>query len=215
MTQTVNTEWDLWQAAWRSDPGAPAASPSAAPGAAAEVAPVAASAAFEVSTTAEMQRRLVRARRMAWLAISMDISVSVLFVAFGVFALTRSRALPVVVWAITLFGFTALALGFAIWNRRDALTFSTATTADFAAALYLRLARRERVPRFVAWFLTGEIGTGLVIHAVWYPRSLVRAGALYALSVLVIALWSWRYRKRVRRERAQLDALVGDSVEHA
>jgi hypothetical protein len=111
------------------------------------------------------------------------------------------------VWSISVFVFTAIALGGAIWSRRDALAASADSTADFVAALRLRLDRRERVPRFVLRLAAAEMAFGLAFYAIWSPEWLGRAARIYAAIALVLAAW-WRwYRGRLARERVQLDAL--------
>ena len=81
------------------------------------------------------------------------------------------------------------------------------STADFVAALRLRLDRRERVPRFVLRLAAAEMVFGLAFYAIWSPEWLGRAARIYGAIALVLAAW-WRwYRGRLGRERAQLDAL--------
>lgn len=187
MTDTPNLEWDDWQAAWRSEPSAPADR--------------------TVPLVAELRRRLLRHRRTAWAYTALDGCAAVLLVGLGVYALIARPALPVVVWAVGLFAFTAIALGYGIWNRRDALWYSAQSTADFLAALRVRLERRERVPRFLVRFAAAEIGFGAVYFAIWSPRSIALAAVLYGAIAAALAVW-WRwYRERLRQERAQLDAL--------
>ena len=189
MTDTPNLEWDHWQLAWRSEP------PAAAP-----VTP----------RTAELQRRLRRHRRLAWAYTVFDVLAANALFAIAAYFAIRAPTLPVLVWSISIFVFTAIALGGAIWSRRDALTASADSTADFVAALRLRLDRRERVPRFVLRLAAAEMAFGLVFYAIWSPEWLGRAARIYGAIALALAVW-WRwYRRRLRRERAQLDALSGE-----
>ena len=186
MTDTPNLEWDHWQLAWRSDPPA---------------------VATVTTRTAELQRRLRRHRRVAWAYTAFDVlAANALFAIAAYFAL-HAPTLPVLVWSISVFVFTAIALGGAIWSRRDALAASADSTADFVAALRLRLDRRERVPRFVVRLAAAEMAFGLAFYAIWSPEWLGRAARIYAGIAFVLAAW-WRwYRGRLVRERVQLEAL--------
>jgi len=48
---------------------------------------------------------------------------------------------------------------------------------------------------------------GLAFYAIWSPDWLGRAAKIYSVVALGLAAW-WRwYRRQLRRERAQLDAL--------
>jgi len=186
MTDTPNPEWDHWQVAWRSE--APAAAPA-------------------VARTAELARRLRRHRRAAWVYTVLDVLAAIALVAVGGYMLIQTPTLPVIVWSVSVFVFTVIALGSAIWSRRDALVRSAIPTSDFVAALRLRLDRRERVPRFILRFVAAEIAFGLVYQALWAPEWLGRAAKIYGATALVLTGW-WRwYRRRLRRERAQLEAL--------
>jgi O-antigen/teichoic acid export membrane protein len=187
MTDTPNREWDQWQAAWHAEAAAPA-----------------------TATAAELQRRLVRHHRAAWIYTALDVCAAIALGGLGVCAVIWRPTLPVIVWAASVIVFTAILVGFSVWNRRDALWFSARPTTDFLALLRVRLARRERLPRFLAWFVAAEIAFGLAFFAVWAPDSVVLAAALYGAIALLLAAWWWWYHKRLRRERVQLDALSGD-----
>jgi hypothetical protein len=191
MTDTPNLEWDTWQLAWRSDP------------------PVVATATTS-ARTAELQRRLRRHRRLAWAYTLLDAFAALMLFAVATYFLIRSPILPVLVWSLSMFVFTAIALAGAIWNRRDALVAPADSTSNFLAALRLRLDRRERVPRFILRLAVAEIAFGLAFYAIWWPDWLGRAARIYGAIALALAVW-WRwYRRRLRRERAQLDALCGE-----
>ncbi|HEX7941512.1 MAG TPA: hypothetical protein VF488_06885, partial [Gemmatimonadaceae bacterium] len=157
--------------------------------------------------TAELQRRLRRHRRVAWAYTVFDVLAANALFAIAAYFAIRSPTLPVLVWSISVFVFTAIALGGAIWSRRDALATSADSTADFVAALRLRLDRRERVPRFVLRLAAAEMVFGLALYAIGSPEWLGRAARIYTAIALVLAVW-WRwYLRRLGRERAQLDAL--------
>ncbi|HEX8108992.1 MAG TPA: hypothetical protein VF516_14770, partial [Kofleriaceae bacterium] len=160
--------------------------------------------------TAELQRRLRRHRRVAWAYTLFDVCASVALFGIGAYMLIRSPTLPVLVWSISVFVFTAIAMGGAIWSRRDALAASADSTSDFLAALRLRLDRRERVPRFLLRLAAAEIAFGLAFYAIWSPEWLGRAAKIYGVIALALAAWSRWYRRRLGRERAQLDALCGE-----
>jgi hypothetical protein len=195
MTDTQVREWDDWQIAWRGE------SPEAT--------------ARTATPVAELQRRLVRHRRAAWTYTALDVCAGTVLCGIGVYALNRSPTLPVCVWAISLFAFTVSACTWAIWNRRDALQVLAHPTTDFVAALRVRLDRRERVPRFLMRFAAAEIAFGLVFHAIWSPEAILRVAKVYGVIALGLAMW-WRwYRRRLRRERTQLDALCREPLRAA
>jgi membrane associated rhomboid family serine protease len=189
MTDTPNLEWDHWQVAWR---GAAAASPRIA------------------TRAAELERRLRRHRRMAWAYTVFNVCSAIAVFAVVGYTLVRTPTLPIIVWSAGVFVFTATKLAITIWIRRDALVASAGPTTDFVAALRLRLDRRERLPRFMLRFAAAWLAFCLAYQAIWAPDGLARAAKIYAASALVLTGW-WRwYRRRVRQERAQLEALCGD-----
>lgn len=191
MTDTPNVDWDHWQLAWRSEPPAAAAAPAP-------------------TRAAELQRRLRRHRLLAWAYTLLDVCAALLLFAIAIYFLIRAPSLPVLVWSLSVFVFTAIALAGAIWSRRDALVASATPTSDFLAALRLRQARRERVPRFLLRLAAAEIAFGLAFYAIWSPDWLGRAAKIYGAIALALGAW-WRwYRRRLGRERAQLDALCGE-----
>jgi hypothetical protein len=100
MTDTPNLEWEHWQVAWRSESPADARA---------------------TGRTAELQRRLRRHRRLAWAYTVLDVLAASALFAIAAYFVFRSPTLPVLVWSISVFVFTAIALGGAIWSRRDAL----------------------------------------------------------------------------------------------
>ncbi|HEX3473515.1 MAG TPA: hypothetical protein VHT91_00665 [Kofleriaceae bacterium] len=87
---------------------------------------------------------LRRHRRVAWAYTVFDVLAANALFAIAAYFVYRAPTLPVLVWSISVFVFTAIALGGAIWSRRDALAASADPTADFVAALRLRLDRRAR-----------------------------------------------------------------------
>lgn len=189
MTDASNQEWAAWQVAWRIEASPPAPTTARA---------------------AQLQRRLLRHRRAAWAYTVLDLCAAIALCGLGVYAVIQTPTLPVLVWAISLFVFTGIVLGWAIWNRRDALGASADPVADFVAALRLRLDRRERVPRFIMRFAAAEIACGLAFYAIWSPGAIGRIAVVYGFIALVLAAW-WRwYRRRLARERAQLDALCDE-----
>ncbi|HEY6180161.1 MAG TPA: hypothetical protein VIX73_37225 [Kofleriaceae bacterium] len=188
MTDRTSHEWDAWQVAWRGAPPEPVRAPRAA----------------------ELERRLLRHRRAARIYTALDVCAAIALCALAAAVVIRTPTAPALVWGISLFVFTAIVLGWAIWNRRDALVASADSTADFVAALRLRLDRRERVPRFIVRFAMAEAAFGLTFHAIWSPGSIGRAARIYGVFALVLAAW-WRwFRRRLARERAQLEALCHD-----
>jgi hypothetical protein len=189
MTETLNGEWEHWQAAWR-DGAAPAPA--------------------RPTPVAEMQRRLVRHRRVAWAYTVFDVASALAFIGFALYLAIRDPRLPMIVWAAIVVVSTIVAVSFGIWNRRDALLFSAQPTSDFLALLRLRLARRARLPRFVIRFAVTQVALGLAYHAIWSPGALASAAVLYAIMMAPLVAWWWWQRGRLRRERAQLDALGGD-----
>jgi hypothetical protein len=193
---TTSREWDDWQAAWR------------APGAAAASARDRSADAGEAARTGELTRRLTRHRRRAWAFSILDAVATLAACCGGIWRAQVTPRIDVIVWAAGLCSFAIALLAFAIWNRRDALFYSAQPTTDYLAALRLRLRRRELVPRVLAWFAAAELAFGLFCLAWWSRGSVGRICALYAL-VMAPLVWWWRwYHRRLRRERAQLDALA-------
>jgi membrane associated rhomboid family serine protease len=186
MTDAPNGEWSEWQEAWLDELRPPSQS----------------------DIVATLQRKIRRHRQSAWATTALDVLAAVAFCAVAIVALRRSHSLPVLVWTVSIFVFSAALLAFAIWNRRDVLFASGQPTTDFLALLRIRLGRRERVPRLLAVFVAVEIAFGLVFYAVWFPDSLGTAAAVYGVAAgLFLAWWRWAAR-RLRRERAQLEALA-------
>jgi hypothetical protein len=182
MTQA---EWQTWQEAWRAGASAP----------------------IDADAVAALRRRLARHRRLALVYTALDVAAALAFVAVAAWALARSPSLPARVYAVSLLVFTFVLFAFAVWNRRDALFVSAAPTADFVALLRLRQRRRERVPGFIVGFVVAEIAFGLLFCARVDPGALPGVAAAYAAFGVGLAVWRRRYRRRLARERAQIDAL--------
>jgi hypothetical protein len=186
MTEPTRLEWTEWQAAWSAEPAEPA---PAAP------------------SLARLRRRLDRERRNAWAVSAFDVVTAIGFCAGALYLASRTWSATAIVWAASVGVFSAIALGFSLWNRRDALVLAQ-PTADFLLQLRTRQLRRERVPRFLAWFFVAEIAFGLVFFAFRAPGFLPRALAIYAgLAALLAPLWLW-YRHHLARLRRQLEAVA-------
>lgn len=185
MTELRNGEWDRWQAAWQ--------------GAAQDAQPL---------RLAELERRWRRHRRSAWLYTALDAIAVIAFCVTSVVVAVRNPSLPIYVWAVSVVAFSLVGAGFALWTRRDALFVSAEPTADFLARLQLRLARRTRLYRFVVGFVIVEIAYGIAFFAIWVPGSIVVAALIYAGTVPPLAAWGWWHRRRLARERSQLDVLA-------
>jgi hypothetical protein len=184
MSDIPERAWDALQKAWRAEGPASRSPPRDT-----------------------LRRAVQRHRRLSWIYSASDVVSAIVFCGAGVYALTRSHALPTLVWTANIFLFTFALLGFTVYNRRDALFASTRPTTDFLAWMRVRLRRRERVPRFVAAFAAAETIAGLVFYAVFYPGMLLRSAAVYATLAAVIGAGCIGHARRLRRERAQLDAL--------
>jgi hypothetical protein len=186
MTDTPNHEWEHWQAAWRTQPSAP------------------------MIAVADLRRMLLRHRRAAWIYTALDIVASIALCWFALYGMIHRPTVPMLVWGASVLVFAAIGLSFAIWNRRDALFFSAQPTADFLPLLRVRHGRRERWLRFMVWFMAAQTVFVLVYTIVLFPSSLALMALLWAAILVPLTGWWWWYHKRLRRQRAQLDALCRD-----
>jgi hypothetical protein len=112
-----------------------------------------------------------------------------------------------IVWLATLWAFTAVAGGFAWWNRRATWRAAGAAVEDAVRLARLRAERQLRTVRFVLLLFAAEV-VAVLAQLAWFDRLVPVAFAALGAAGIVIALWCAVTRRRLRRELARIDAFA-------
>jgi hypothetical protein len=142
-----------------------------------------------------LEQRVHRSRFETWRTVFLEVLFAVVSVGFGSVWFLRSGQRWVLVWTLTLVALFAIALSYALWNRRDALWPSSAPPLDFLAQTELRCLRRLELLRFMAKFGVAEVIISLGLF--WLASALWTGVFVMALVVAAGMLW-FRYARRQR-----------------
>jgi hypothetical protein len=189
---TGNGEWSAWREAWVSERAANR--------------PVGREAA-EPAELAVLRRRLDRQRRRQIAVAAVEWLGALALVAVTVAMLRGGAAAWQIVWLATLWAFTAVAGGFAWWNRRATWRAAGAAVEDAVRLARLRAERQLRTVRFVLLLFAAEVVV-VVAQLAWFDRLLPVAFAALGAAGIAIALWCAVTRRRLRRELARIDAFA-------
>lgn len=122
--------------------------------------------------------------------------MSALFVANGVESWEA-------IWLLTLWMFTAVAVAFAWWNRRETWSTAGRSVADYVRLTRLRATRQRRSIIFVIALVLAEIAA-IVVQLVIFDRFTMTAGLLLAGSAAVTTVWCVAAKRRIDRERQMI-----------
>jgi hypothetical protein len=144
-------------------------------------------------------------RRGAWFATIAEVIFALVSISGAVFLAVRAGERWTQLWALFIVVLFAVALGYALWNRRDALWPSSAAPLDFLAETELRCRRRLELLRFMLrlGFVEAVISIGIFC---------VAGPVLLGVSLLALVcaggyLWIRLARARALRELAGIARL--------
>jgi hypothetical protein len=106
------------------------------------------------------------------------------------------------VWLSTLWGFTAVAVPFAWWNRRGAWNAIAESAAEYQRQ---RAARRIRSLRFGCALFAAE-AVAVAAELAWFDRFTPLAAALLGLLTLLTGAWALWMKNRAAHELATAHA---------
>jgi hypothetical protein len=184
MSTSASNEWDDLGAAWR--------------------------AVDEPVDLGPLRRLLATQRRRL---VAMVAGEAALVLAFGCLSwlVARDGVAPwEAVWLITLWGFTAVAVAFAVWNRRGTWVGLGESVEGHLRLAQLRARRALAAVSFAIGLLLAEL-VAVTAELVWYDRFGPVEVALLAVVATAAAWWCGWTRWRVRRELALLDEITAGS----
>ena len=111
------------------------------------------------------------------------------------------------VWALMVVLLFAMALTYAVWNRRDALWPSSVAPLDFFAQAELRCRRQLQMLHFMVQLGAAEVAISLVLYWIVRRESLPVAVAILALLCGGGLLWVRRPRRPAMRELEEIARL--------
>ena len=154
-------------------------------------------------------RRLLAAQRRRLVAVVLGEAALVLAFGWLTWLVARDGVEAwEAVWLVTLWGFTVVAVAFALWNRRGTWRSLGESVEEYVRLARLRARRARRSLGFAGALLVAEV-VAVVAQVVWFGRAsgstgLLVAGLLVA-AVAVAAAGCWLAARRIRRELALLD----------
>jgi hypothetical protein len=150
-------------------------------------------------------RKIAVSYRRRLVALLVGEIVVALGVAWLSVLVTRDGVEPwELVWVITLWGFTAIAVVFAWWNRRGTWSSLGESVDAYVHITRLRAQRQMQSAYFAAVFFAAEVVV-IVAQLFWFGRLTSLAFLVIAAMGIVIAAWCWSIRARVVRELAAVD----------
>jgi hypothetical protein len=158
---------------------------------------------------AEPLRRIVRAGRLRLAFVTAgEIAVVAAFALLSLFVARDGLAVWEVVWLTTLWAFTAVAVTFALWNRRDTWNAVGDTVTDYLRLSRLRCHRQRRTLRFVIVCSVAETAA-VAAQLAWMGRLTPIALSLLSLGALGVLVWCALMKRRLDREVRTIDELQG------
>jgi len=161
----------------------------------------------EPPAAAALRRRVERHDRwLRWLFAG-ELTLAAVFVGGPLLWLAIAAPPWKWAWAATLWSYTAVALAYAIWNRRGVWT---ASGDSLAAQLELEARRCRRARRtllFVPLLMVAEAAAIVALFEAYFPGGLARAWQLLAACGAGVAVWAVLFELQIRGRLARLAAL--------
>jgi hypothetical protein len=174
---TPERDWELWEAAWRT--------------------------AGERVDPAPLRRLLaVQRRRLVAVAAGEALVVAGCVVLTWWIASDGLEAWEAV-WLLTLWGFAAVATGFAVWNRRGTWRSLGEAVQDHVRLARQRAARNARASAFACGLLVAET-VAVLAQLAWFGRLTPAAVACLAATGAGIGALGFIAYRRSRREEELL-----------
>jgi hypothetical protein len=153
-----------------------------------------------VEVDAAPLRRIVRAHRRRLVLTTVGEAAMVIAAALlSVFVVRDGVAAWEIVWLATLWVFVAVAIVYAIRNRRGTWSTLGDSVADYVALTRLRAARQRQMVRFMCGFFVVE-AIAVTAQLWWYDRFTLFAALLLGTSGVAVGVWCWIVLRRVKRE---------------
>ncbi len=157
-------------------------------------------------------RRLLAAQRRRLVAVVLGEAALVLAFAWLSWLVVRDGVQAwETVWLLTLWGFTFVAVAFALWNRRGTWRSLGESVEEYVRLARLRARRARRSLVFAAGLLVAEV-VAVVAQLAWFGRASGGTGVLVAGllvgAVAMAAAGCWLAARRIRRDLALLDELT-------
>ncbi|HEX9800895.1 MAG TPA: hypothetical protein VGC00_12075 [Thermoanaerobaculia bacterium] len=168
----------------------------------------------EPPEAAAVRRRVERhGRGLRWLFAG-ELALSVAFVGAPLAWLAAAPAPWKWAWAATLWSFTAVALAFALWNRRGTWAPAGESLAAQVEIDALRCRRGRRTLLFVPLLLFAEAAVIVALFDHYFPERLGTAWRVLAGCGFGVAVWAALFELQIRRRLARLarlrDELAGE-----
>ena len=145
-------------------------------------------------------RTIVASHRRRLIAATLAELALVVVLAWLTYAVFRDGiATWEIVWAITLWGFAAVAATFAWWNRRGTWSAMSDSVAEHVRLTRVRAQRQRTSLRFgVVLFITEAIA--VVAQLVWFDRFTYKSAMLLAASALIGAACMILVSRKIARD---------------
>ena len=154
-------------------------------------------------------RRIVAAHRRRLIAASLGELAMLVALAWLTYAVFRDGiAAWEVVWAITLWGFAAIACAFVWWNRRGTWSAMSDSVAGHVRLTRIRAQRQRASLRFGAGLFVAE-AIAVVAQLMWFDRFTYKSALLLAASGAVVAVWVVVASRKIARELRVVDEYEG------
>jgi len=152
-----------------------------------------------------LQRLAATDRRRLVLLEAGEMALIGVFAILSAIALARGLEPWSLVWLVTLWFFTAVAVLFAQWNRNLAWYALSETVESYLGLARIRAERRIWAARFGIVLLAFEV-VAVVAQLIWFDRFSVTAGVLLGALVIVLTAWCAHSARQARRELALLES---------
>lgn len=153
-------------------------------------------------------RRIVAVhRRRLVAAVAGEIAIAVAVLALSIWIAEDGVAVWEGVWMATLWGFLAVAAGFAWWNRRGTWRAAGDSVAEYVRLSRLRCERQRRTIVFAVVLFIAE-AVAIVVQLVGFERMTMSAIASLGAAGIVIGAWCVRMKRRIDRELEMIDTFA-------
>jgi hypothetical protein len=177
----ADRQWEEWSRAWAAEPAAGAGGLDA------------------------LRSRAGRQRRRQALVMASEVALMVALVAFSVGVVAAEPRPWHAIWLATLWGFAAVAMGFAWWNRRSTWRASGDSVEAYVRLARLRTERHLRSLRFAELLFAAE-ALVVVAQLLWFDRLVPWAILLLAVAGAGLLVWCRVARRRSLAELRRIAA---------
>lgn len=153
-------------------------------------------------------RRIVAVNRRRLLTTAIgEIAMVLGFLALSYFVARDGVAFWEGVWMATLWGFLAVAAGFAWWNRRGTWKEVGDSVEEYVRLSRLRCERQRRAIAFAIVLFLAE-AVAIMAQLLVFARLTATVIAALSAAAIVIAAWCFWVKRRIDRELKIIDTLA-------